>query len=378
MNGGVTNIPKVDDFKEFNLLVEAFKIVGFSSQEMQFIFQVLAIILHLGNLKFTSWKTEQASFTKDSPIEKIAELLAVDASKLKESFLKPKVKAGREFVTKSKKAGEVKFTIDALAKYLYERLFQFIIKKINSNLNNDEVNLGNLCIGVLDIAGFEIFEVNSFEQLCINYTNEKLQQFFNHHSFILEQSEYLRENIQWEFIDFGKDLQPTIDLIETRNPMGVMKLLDEECMMPKSSDKMFMEKLSSNFAGKNKKFAENKLKNGFIIQHYAGEVEYNVDNWLQKNKDPVSDNILQLLSTESKNASLRELINDETTQQQQQMLPQKTQNGSKMMQTVSQKHKGQLKDLMDRKQPSLILLDVYYPTWTRGQRNSTRILCLTN
>lgn len=348
LNGGVTNIPKVDDFKEFNLLVEAFKIVGFSSQEMQFIFQVLAIILHLGNLKFTSWKTEQASFTKDSPIEKIAELLAVDVSKLKESFLKPKVKAGREFVTKSKKAGEVKFTIDALAKYLYERLFQFIIKKINSNLNNDEVNLGNLCIGVLDIAGFEIFEVNSFEQLCINYTNEKLQQFFNHHSFILEQSEYLRENIQWEFIDFGKDLQPTIDLIETRNPMGVMKLLDEECMMPKSSDKMFMEKLSSNFAGKNKKFAENKLKNGFIIQHYAGEVEYNVDNWLQKNKDPVSDNILQLLSTESKNASLRELINDETTQQQQQMLPLKTQNGSKMMQTVSQKHKGQLKDLMDR------------------------------
>lgn len=133
------------------------------------------------------------------------------------------------------------------------------------NLNNDEVSLGDLCIGVLDIAGFEIFDINSFEQLCINYTNEKLQQFFNHHSFILEQSEYLRENIQWEFIDFGKDLQPTIDLIETRNPMGVLKLLDEECMMPKSSDRMFMEKLSSNFAGKNKKFAENKFKMGSLF-----------------------------------------------------------------------------------------------------------------
>lgn len=348
LNGGVTSIPKVDDFKEFNLLVEAFKIVGFSSQEMQFIFQMLAIILHLGNLKFTSSKAEQASFTKDSPIDKIAELLAVDVSKLKESFLKPKVKAGREYVTKSKRAVEVKFAIDALAKYLYEKLFQFIIKKINLNLNNDEVSLGDLCIGVLDIAGFEIFDINSFEQLCINYTNEKLQQFFNHHSFILEQSEYLRENIQWEFIDFGKDLQPTIDLIETRNPMGVLKLLDEECMMPKSSDRMFMEKLSSNFAGKNKKFAENKFKNGFIIQHYAGKVEYNVDNWLQKNKDPVSDSILQLLLAESKSTSLRELIGDNINQSQQQMLPLKTQNGSKMMQTVSQKHKEQLKDLMDR------------------------------
>ncbi|KAG5418597.1 MYO1 [Candida metapsilosis] len=353
LNKGVTSIPKVDDFKDFNLLVEAFKIVGFSSEEMQFIFKILAIILHLGNLQFSSWKAEQASFTKDSPFDKIADLLSVDVSKFKESLLKPKVKAGREYVTKSKKAGEVKFAIDALAKYLYEKLFQFIIKKINMNLNSDEVSPNDLTIGVLDIAGFEIFEINSFEQLCINYTNEKLQQFFNHHSFILEQSEYLRENIQWEFIDFGKDLQPTIDLIETRNPMGILKLLDEECMMPKSSDKMFMEKLSSNFAGKNKKFAENKFKNGFIIQHYAGKVEYNVDNWLQKNKDPVSDNILQLLYSETKSNSLRELIGEHTnplqqSPQQQQMSPSKTSNGSKMMQTVSQKHKDQLKDLMDR------------------------------
>ncbi|KAI5957802.1 MYO1 [Candida theae] len=349
LNKGVTSIPNVDDFKEFNLLVEAFKTVGFSSQEMQFIFQILAIILHLGNLQFTSWKAEQASFTKDSPIDKIAELLTVDVSKLKESLLKPKVKAGREFVTKSKKAAEVKFAIDALAKYLYEKLFQLIIKKINLNLNSDEFSSGDLNIGVLDIAGFEIFDSNSFEQLCINYTNEKLQQFFNHHSFILEQSEYLRENIQWEFIDFGKDLQPTIDLIEKRTPMGILKLLDEECMMPKSSDKMFMDKLSANFAGKNKKFSENKFKNGFIVQHYAGKVEYNVENWLQKNKDPVSDGILQLLLSESKNKALRELMSDETSyNQQSQASPSKTSNGPKMMQTVSQKHKNQLKDLMDR------------------------------
>ncbi|KAI5956532.1 hypothetical protein KGF54_001007 [Candida jiufengensis] len=337
---GQSEIDNVDDFKEFNLLVEAFKIMGFTSEQTQLVYQILAIILHLGNLKFTSLTAEQASFTKDSPIEKIANLLGIKVSALQENLLKPKVKAGKEFITKSKKANEVKFSIDAFAKYLYEKLFQFIINKINKNLNNPNSFQGNF-IGVLDIAGFEIFEKNSFEQLCINYTNEKLQQFFNHHSFILEQSEYLRENIQWEFIDFGKDLQPTIDLIETRSPMGILKLLDEECMMPKSSDKEFMLKLSSNFGNnKNKKFSENKYKNGFIIQHYAGRVEYNVENWLQKNTDPVNENLIQLLGTSSNSAIVENFASTETIV--------KTSNGSQKLRTASQKHKDQLKNLMDQ------------------------------
>ncbi|EDK45566.1 hypothetical protein LELG_03745 [Lodderomyces elongisporus NRRL YB-4239] len=349
LKSGQSSIPNVDDFKEFNLLVEAFKIVGFQPNEMQFIYLTLAVILHLGNLKFTSMTAEQASFTTESPLKQIANLLGVPELALRDNFLKPKVKAGRELVTKSKKANEVKFAIDAFAKYLYEKLFQYIIKRINANLHNhDEAHVAGNFIGVLDIAGFEIFEKNSFEQLCINYTNEKLQQFFNHHSFILEQSEYLRENIQWDFIDFGKDLQPTIDLIETKTPMGILKLLDEECMMPKSSDKMFMEKLSQNFASsknknnknnnKNKKFAENKYKNGFIIHHYAGSVEYNVDNWLQKNTDPISENILALLTT-STNETIVDLFNDD---------PHLKTAGSKMMRTASQKHKDQLKELMDQ------------------------------
>ncbi|KAL6451206.1 MYO1 Myosin-1 [Candida maltosa Xu316] len=299
-------------------------------------FTMLAIILHLGNLEFTSWKAEQANLTPDSPIDKIAELLGIDKSKLSENLLRPKVKAGREFVTKSKKASEVKFSIDAFAKYLYEKLFQFIISKINENLYNEENTNGSF-IGVLDIAGFEIFEINSFEQLCINYTNEKLQQFFNHHSFILEQSEYLRENISWEFIDFGQDLQPTIDLIETRQPMGILKLLDEECLMPKSSDQSFMERLSSTFNGKNKKFSDNKFKSGFIVHHYAGEVEYNVDNWLQKNTDPISENILSLLP-DSTNEFISQIFSND---------PHLGKRNSKLK-TASQKHKDQLKTLMDQ------------------------------
>lgn len=352
LSGGKLTINNVDDFKEFNLLVEAFKIMGFTTNEMNFIYQVLAIILHLGNVTFTSWKSEQANFTNDSPIDKICELLAVDKDLFVQNLLRPKVKAGREFITKSKKPNEVKFAIDAFAKYLYEKLFQFIITKINEKLdqshNGDDNtannnNDNNFFIGVLDIAGFEIFDINSFEQLCINYTNEKLQQFFNHHSFILEQSEYLRENINWEFIDFGQDLQPTIDLIETKQPMGILKLLDEECLMPKSSDASFMEKLSKNFSNTHKKFSENKFKNGFIIHHYAGKVEYNVENWLQKNTDPISESILNLLP-DSQNELIADMfINDPHINR-----PQTNGGGNSKLKTASQKHKDQLKTLMDQ------------------------------
>ncbi|KAF6060561.1 Myosin head (motor domain) family protein [Candida albicans] len=256
LSGGKLTINNVDDFKEFNLLVEAFKIMGFTTNKMNFIYQVLAIILHLGNITFTSWKSEQANFTNDSPIDRICELLAVDKDLFVQNLLRPKVKAGREFITKSKKPNEVKFAIDAFAKYLYEKFHNGDDNTANNNNDN------NFFIGVLDIAGFEIFDINSFEQLCINYTNEKLQQFFNHHSFILEQSEYLRENINWEFIDFGQDLQPTIDLIETKQPMGILKLLDEECLMPKSSDASFMEKLSKNFSNTHKNFSRINSKMG--------------------------------------------------------------------------------------------------------------------
>lgn len=333
-----------DDAKEFLLLVDAFNTVGFAQEEVKSIFQVLAVVLHLGNLDFTSQKSEQASFTKDSPVDTIVELLGIDKLKFVNSLVRPKVKAGRELVQKSMKAPEVKHSVDAFAKHLYERLFQYLIERINENLKTDGMNDEDLnFIGVLDIAGFEIFDVNSFEQLCINYTNEKLQQFFNHHSFILEQSEYLREDIQWEFIDFGQDLQPTIDLIELRNPMGILKLLHEECVIPKSSDRSFMEKLSANFGkGKSPKFQENKLKSGFIIHHYAGKVEYNVENWLQKNTDPVSEHVLALLPD-----SLNQFIVDLFTPKIEDT-PANPGKRTQRLKSASLKHKEQLGKLMEQ------------------------------
>ena len=129
-----------------------------------------------------------------------------------------------------------------------------------------------------------LFQYNSFEQLCINYTNERLQQFFNHHMFILEQEEYKKEGIQWEFIDFGMDLQACIDLIE--KPMGILSILEEECMFPKASDTTFKEKLYGNHLGKSPNFgkpvktAKSKAEAHFSLHHYAGTVSLNFLNFI--------------------------------------------------------------------------------------------------
>merc|ERR1711915_778919 len=167
----------------------------------------------------------------------------------------------------------------------------FLVKKCNETL---ETGLKRVhFIGVLDIAGFEIFDFNGFEQISINFTNEKLQQFFNHHMFVLEQEEYKKEGIQWAFVDFGMDLQATITLFEMK--MGIWSILEEESMFPKATDKTFQEKLVANHEGKSKPFLKPKGDSHFGIQHYAGIVYYNITGWLEKNKDPLNDTVIDLL-----------------------------------------------------------------------------------
>ena len=143
----------------------------------------------------------------------MAKLLDVEPGDLYRNLLKPKIKVGNEFVTQGRTRDQVYFSVGALCKAIYDKLFKWLVGRCNRTLSSIKSKKA-FFIGVLDIAGFEIFEVNSFEQLCINFTNEKLQQFFNHHMFVLEQEEYQREGIQWTFIDFGLDLQACIDLIE--------------------------------------------------------------------------------------------------------------------------------------------------------------------
>merc|ERR1740131_716954 len=198
-------------------------------------------------------------------------------------------------------------------------------------------------IGVLDIAGFEIFEYNSFDQLCINYTNERLQQFFNHTMFVLEQEEYKKEGIKWESIDFGMDLARTIDLIE--KPGGILAMLEEECIVPKATDQTYLAKMHKVHAGKNdsyKKPTPKETKQGggdFILHHYAGSVGYSVAGWLEKNKDPINEHTASLFAKATE-PLVSYLFADYD--------PDKAgkRKGS-AFQTVSYRHKEQLKGLMD-------------------------------
>ncbi|CDF88146.1 BN860_03378g1_1 [Zygosaccharomyces bailii CLIB 213] len=326
------SIPGVDDAQDFQELLSAFKIMGFADDEVNQIFQVISIILHLGNVEFVSEKAEQASIKGD--ISALCRLLGTAENDFKAAILKPKSKAGREWVAQAKNAQQSRFILNSLSRTLYEKLFSFIVDKINRSLDHGSMTANY--IGLLDIAGFEIFQHNSFEQLCINYTNEKLQQFFNHYMFVLEQNEYLKENIQWDYIDYGKDLQSTINLIEQKGPpTGLLSLLDEESILPKSTDDSFFSKLISTWDQKSNKFKRAKKPSCFILKHYAGDVEYNTNGWLSKNKDPLNDHLLRLLA-ESPNELIKGFFSESP----------KVRGGS--FRTASSRHREQLSSLLDQ------------------------------
>merc|ERR1719419_1202935 len=158
-------------------------------------------------------------------------------------------------------------------------------------------------IGCLDIAGFEIFDYNGFEQICINFCNEKLQQFFNQHMFVLEQEEYVREGIEWANVDFGMDLQKCITMFE--KPMGLLAILEEESLFPKATDLTFAAKLHENLLGKCENFQKPSPKPDpgahFAVVHYAATVSYNLTAWLEKNKDPLNDTVVELMKNGTNN-----------------------------------------------------------------------------
>uniref|UniRef100_A0A4W5N931 Myosin motor domain-containing protein n=1 Tax=Hucho hucho TaxID=62062 RepID=A0A4W5N931_9TELE len=252
--------------------------------------------MHYGNMKFKNkQREEQAEADGTEDIDKAAYLMCLNSADLVKGLCNPRVKVGNEWVTKGQNVNQVYYSVGALAKKIYENMFLWMVIRINLTL--DTKNARQHYIGVLDIAGFEIFDFNTFEQLCINFTNEKLQQFFNHHMFVLEQEEYKKEGIVWEFIDFGMDLAACIDLIE--RPMGIMSILEEECMFPKASDSTFKAKLYENHLGKNACFQKPRIIKGrpeahFSLVHYAGIVDYNIGNWLVKNKDPLNETVVGL------------------------------------------------------------------------------------
>ncbi|KAB8437438.1 hypothetical protein FH972_025116 [Carpinus fangiana] len=342
-------ITGVDDQDEWNSLLEAFHIVGFSELEQRSILRTVAAVLVLGNIQVAreSIRAEQASLDAAALLqaERASQLLGIPTQDFVEALLHPRVKAGREIVKKAQTPEQVRLSIDALAKGIYERGFGDLVDHINKRLNRAHTSAEDThFIGVLDIAGFEIFEENSFEQLCINYTNEKLQQFFNHHMFVLEQEEYAREQIEWKFIDFGKDLQPTIDLIELSNPIGIFSCLDEDSVMPKATDKSFTDKLHSLWDRKTPKYHGSMLKQGFVLTHYAAEVEYSTSGWLEKNKDPLNDNVTRLLAA-STDKHVAQLFAD-CADMDDEAPTSKSRVKKGLFRTVAQRHKEQLTGLM--------------------------------
>ncbi|ESR56934.1 hypothetical protein CICLE_v10018480mg [Citrus x clementina] len=286
----------VNDSKEYIATRQAMDVVGISSDEQDAIFRVVAAILHLGNVEFAKGKEVDSSVPKDKKsqfhLKTVAELLMCDAKALEDSLCKREIVTRDETITKWLDPEAAAVSRDALAKIVYSRLFDWLVEKINNSIGQDP-NSKSL-IGVLDIYGFESFKTNSFEQFCINLTNEKLQQHFNQHVFKMEQEEYSKEEINWSYIEFV-DNQDILDLIE-KKPGGIIALLDEACMFPRSTHETFAQKLYQTFKN-HKRFSKPKLaRSDFTICHYAGDVTYQTELFLDKNKDYVVAEHQALLS----------------------------------------------------------------------------------
>uniref|UniRef100_A0A7N0U053 Uncharacterized protein n=1 Tax=Kalanchoe fedtschenkoi TaxID=63787 RepID=A0A7N0U053_KALFE len=277
----------VNDGKEYLATRRAMDIVGISEKDQEAIFRVVAAILHLGNIDFMKGKEVDSSVPKDDKskfhLKTTAELLMCDAVALEDALCKRVMITPEEVIKRSLDPQSASISRDGLAKTIYSRLFDWLVDKINNSIGQDPNS--KFLIGVLDIYGFESFKANSFEQFCINFTNEKLQQHFNQHVFKMEQEEYTKEEIDWSYIEFV-DNKDVLDLIE-KKPGGIIALLDEACMFPKSTHETFANKLYQTFKT-HKRFIKPKLsRTDFTIAHYAGEVLYQSDQFLDKNKDYV-------------------------------------------------------------------------------------------
>ncbi|VDM76980.1 unnamed protein product [Strongylus vulgaris] len=272
-NGDVT-LPGVDDAVEYNETMHAMKVVGFQDSEVQAIFRIVSAVLLFGNLQFAheSKNSDQAVLVNDAVAQKICNLLGLTLPDVMKAFLKPKIKVGREYVHRSQNEEQAKFSVEAISKACYERLFRWLVQRLNKSLDRTRQHAVSF-VGILDIAGFEIFEMNSFEQLCINYTNEKLQQLFNNTMFEKEQQEYLNEG----------------------------------------NDAGFVERLASQHQNHPKYIVpEMRSKSDFAIVHYAGRVDYQAKGWRVKNMDPLNENVVELLQ-HSKDPLVSEIWKDGET-----------------------------------------------------------------
>ncbi len=297
---GKVTVASIDDNEELEYTDNAFDVIGFSNTEKWDCFKLTSAIMICGEVKFKQkGRDEQCEPDGTEAADKVAALFGVDGEQLLKAFVKPKIKVGTEWVTKGQNIDQATAAVGGIARAIYDRIFKWLIVKCNDTLMDPTMKKANFT-AVLDIAGFEIFEFNGFEQISINFVNEKLQQFFNHHMFVVEQEEYVSEGIEWAMVDFGMDLLQCIIMFE--KPMGIWAVLEEESLFPKATDKSFEDKLKAGL-GKCPNFAKPQSKTDknahFAVIHYAGTVSYNVTGWLEKNKDPVNETVVDLLKKAS-------------------------------------------------------------------------------
>ncbi|XP_058211003.1 myosin-2 isoform X2 [Rhododendron vialii] len=286
-------IDDVDDAQKFQMLMEALDTVRICKEDQEQAFEMLAAVLWLGNISFHIIDNENhVEVVADEAVSSAARLMGCTIQRLMSALSTHRIQAGKDSVAKKLMLQQAIDRRDALAKFIYSSLFGWLIEEINKLLAMGKLSSGR-SISILDIYGFESFQKNSFEQFCINYANERLQQHFNRHLLKLEQEEYEMDGIDWTKVDF-EDNKECLDLFE-KKPIGLISLLDEESNFPKATDLTFANKLKQHL-NCNSCF-KGERSGAFSIRHYAGEVLYDTTGFLEKNRDPLQSDTIELLSS---------------------------------------------------------------------------------
>ncbi|XP_068428559.1 myosin-IIIb [Clinocottus analis] len=307
--------------EQFDAIQECFRNIGFTEEEVNSVYRILSAVLNTGNIEFASitsqHQTDKSEVPNSESLENAASLLCIGPEELQEALTSQCVVTRGETIIRTNTVDKAADVRDAMSKALYGRLFSWIVNRINTLLQPDmniwSVSAGDkdrgMNVGILDIFGFENFKKNSFEQLCINIANEQIQFYFNQHIFALEQMEYQSEGVDASLVEY-EDNRPILDMF-LQKPMGLLSLMDEESRFPQATDQTLVDKFEDNLRCKYF-WIPKRVELCFGIQHYAGKVMYNVDGFLEKNRDTLPADIVVVMRT-SENKLLQQLFSSPLT-----------------------------------------------------------------
>ncbi len=350
---GCDAIGGVDDAEEFGRVCGAMSDIGITAEQQLGFWKTLACILFLGNVEFDRVSDDAVAVRGSPALDNAAALMGVGVEAMEKALSKKTMTVGGDVITMEMNMETAQDVRDALAKFLYEAQFRDLVGKVNDGICESHIRGANgqglspskvLSLSLLDIYGFECFQTNSFEQLCINYANERLQQQFAAHLFKLEQAMYEEEGVDWTYVEF-EDNQACVDLIEAKPPagLGILTLLDEECLFPKGTDATFSEKVCKTHSAHERfAFNANKPDEAFTVHHYAGPVTYSAGHFLDKNRDTLNPDLVSLVRSSDSPylVSLSEHMGGTTKS----LGP----GAKKMASSVGSRFREQLKVLLDR------------------------------